>query len=1086
MRRREQARPPVAGAICTLLAVWVGAAAGGTPASGEHAADVLRIAEFRGGLIVHLGCGEGRLTAKMGEGGGRIVQGLDANAEHVAKAREYVASRGLSGTVSFRRLSSPGRLPYAENLVNLLVASDLCGVPTDEVLRVLAPGGVACVRRGGRWHRTVKPRPEGMDEWTHGLHGADGNPVSGDVLVGPPRRLQWTDGPAWSKKHWGPRLSAAVTAGGRIFVVQDETPTSLFNLAPRWVLIARDAFNGVVLWRRELPDWTGKDWGRVVRRGEAPKSAEGLVLGLWGELSGGGGVRDARDVVAAAGDRLYLPLTAEGPVAALDAATGKLLRRYEGISPVKQVALAEGVLLLVGRGRVRAVQSTSGRTRWEVEGTSLCAADGQVHVVRKRGQAVVCVDLRSGERRWETGLDRAIRDTGSRRPAGKAAFAGPLQAGAGIVLAWVPTDRRNREAIALSAEDGAPLWRAPFGGRAFQRGSGPLFIDRDLWVLDAARGVLKVLDAKTGRVKRSVPAPEIRHVGHHARCYESRATTRYVIGKERGADFVDLRTGKVTWNNWLRGPCHRGVLPANGLLYAGQHSCRCYTEAALHGFWAMAPASAGPPAGEPAWANAERGPAYSAARPGPEVRALQPGDWPTYRHDAMRSGATDVALPSRLTEQWSAVLSGPATPPVVAGGKVYVAARDEHAVVALDAVSGKGVWRFLAGGRIDSPPTLSGGRALFGCRDGWVYCLRAADGRLAWRFRAAPSERQVGAHGRLESAWPVPGSVLVRGGTAYCVAGRSSYLDGGLYLHALDVRTGRRLHGRHLDGPWPKPGVGATPENPNRGFTSPGALADVLVADADSIYLRHLRFDATLAEMEDMQPNVYVSPRLSGENRGGDHKYWDDLLEAPRHALFTDPAWFHRSFFQNFPGRRLYATTGLVGESWHRRMYWSYGQVVGQYLAFRGEWGYAVQAFATSPREGGLNAGDGYVVYAGKTATREEGKKLFALRPDEAEWRIRVPFRPVAMLLAGPTLYLAGPPDRQDPAEATAAVEGKRGAVLWAVSAAEGRTLWKQSLDRAPAYDGMAAAGGRLFLTTADGAVICLGGMAVRSPTGKR
>ena len=63
-------------------------------------------------------------------------------------------------------------------------------------------------------------------------------------------------------------------------------------------------------------------------------------------------------------------------------------------------------------------------------------------------------------------------------------------------------------------------------------------------------------------------------------------------------------------------------------------------------------------------------------------------------------------------------------------------------------------------------------------------------------------------------------------------------------------------------------------------------------------------------------------------------------------------------------------------------MYWSYGQVVGQYLAFRGSTAYAAQVFATSPREGGSNAGEGYVVYGGQSAESETAEKLFALQPD--------------------------------------------------------------------------------------------------------
>jgi outer membrane protein assembly factor BamB len=70
----------------------------------------------------------------------------------------------------------------------------------------------------------------------------------------------------------------------------------------------------------------------------------------------------------------------------------------------------------------------------------------------------------------------------------------------------------------------------------------------------------------------------------------------------------------------------------------------------------------------------------------------------------------------------------------------------------------------------------------FGCADGWVYCLDAVTGELAWRFRAAPNNQQIVSYGKLKSVWPVPGNVLVVDGAAYFVAGRSSYMDGGIFL----------------------------------------------------------------------------------------------------------------------------------------------------------------------------------------------------------------------------------------------------------------------------------------------------------------
>ena len=113
----------------------------------------------------------------------------------------------------------------------------------------------------------------------------------------------------------------------------------------------------------------------------------------------------------------------------------------------------------------------------------------------------------------------------------------------------------------------------------------------------------------------------------------------------------------------------------------------------------------------------------------------------------------------------------------------------------MDDNTGQTEWTFTADGRIDSPPAYYKGMVLFGSRDGWVYCLRASDGALAWRFKDLP-DKLIGAFGQLESAWPVSGSVLILNDTLYFAAGRCSYLDGGIFVYALNPRTGELLKSR--------------------------------------------------------------------------------------------------------------------------------------------------------------------------------------------------------------------------------------------------------------------------------------------------
>ncbi|MEO0107320.1 MAG: PQQ-binding-like beta-propeller repeat protein, partial [candidate division WOR-3 bacterium] len=138
-------------------------------------------------------------------------------------------------------------------------------------------------------------------------------------------------------------------------------------------------------------------------------------------------------------------------------------------------------------------------------------------------------------------------------------------------------------------------------------------------------------------------------------------------------------------------------------------------------------------------------------------------EWPTYRHDEARSGATNTSVSSDLKLTWQTPIGGRLSSPVVAGGRVFVASVDEHTIHALDAASGKPIWTFTAGGRVDSPPTVWRGRVIFGCLDGHVYCLRASDGALAWRLCAAGDPRRIVVRGQIESPRPVHGSVLLSG-----------------------------------------------------------------------------------------------------------------------------------------------------------------------------------------------------------------------------------------------------------------------------------------------------------------------------------
>ncbi len=1085
-------------ALVALLAS--GVALAGAPT----AAQILEATGVQGGLIVHVGCGDGRLTAALHASGSYLVHGLDSDPAKVSKARERFRSLGLPGTVT-ADLWSHNTLPYADNLVRLVVAEDLGRIPMAEVLRVLCPNGVAYIKAGGRWAKTVKPRPKELDEWTHFLHGPDNNAVSSDTVVGPPRRMQWVGAPRWARSHDHlASVSAVVASGGRIFIIVDEGPAAAVVASPRWSLTARDAFSGVVLWKRPIPVW---EWHLRAFRSGPPQIARRLV---------------------ALGDRVYVTMGYGQPLSVLDAATGKTLKTYEGTDGTEEIVLHDGTLYLAAgdldaeraaaaarrrqAARIRrqkppyryepparrllAIDAASGALRWRKADADTAALMPTTLAVRgdrlffQNSRQIVCLDAATGKEAWRT--DRPIALT---RPAWSAPT---LVACDGVVLSadravgkaaagdaemhWMVGCAGGQapvgDLIAFAADTGKELWRSKCQ-ECYNAPVDVLVADGLVWSGNLVRasqpGITRGLDIRTGEVKRTRPKDQVFFacgMGHH-RCHRNRATARYLVLGRSGVEFIDLATGAGIPNHWVRGGCQYGVVPCNGLLYTPSHSCACFIEAKIDGFNCLSPALVRIPADRPASPRLVKGPAFGAVS-GQQSAVSKAEDWPTYRHDAARSGVAKTTVPSALKPAWEAEVGEGLSAPVVAGGKVLVAAVDAHTVHALDAADGKPAWRFTAGGRIDSPPTVHGGAVLFGSADGWVYCLRLADGVLAWRFRAAPDDRRVVAYGQLESAWPVPGSVLVRDGEAWAAAGRSSYLDGGIHLVRLDAATGKLLSETRIDSRDPKTGYqrkGAT-----HGTNLPGALPDILSSDGTSVFMRHARFDAKGAPQAPDVPHLF-SPAGFLEGQWWHRNYW---LVGTR--MGTNYGGWPRAAARA-PAGRLLVVDGKRVYGFGRDLYIHHGSHIGIDGAT------IFHARASNPRFTRYRL---FAVTQGARPAPAKGKAKGRARAPAKQlvWARAVPFFVRAMVLAGQSLFIAGPPnplaadEARDIGEGPAKIErltkldaalhAETGATLWAVSVADGKKLGELKLAAPPAWDAMAAAGGRLYLATADGKVRCL------------
>ncbi|NQT15003.1 MAG: PQQ-binding-like beta-propeller repeat protein [Planctomycetes bacterium] len=878
-----------------------------------------------------------------------------------------------------------------------------------------------------------------------------------------------------------------VTSGGRLLAIVDETLTGAGDVVPsKWFLVARDAFSGVLLWKKPVPDWGS--------------------FAMSGTLDTGGGISVGRFTMpthtakrlVAVGDTVYVTLGAAAPVSALDAATGAVKRVYEDTARADEILISGGRLIVAtsppkqarppvvekddtpppapGK-RVLAVDTDSGRTLWKAGpfaavrvGRSqdpfgrleLAAGDGKVFLLTPDTIESLAAD--SGERLWR--IDRpALPDEAVRRLGYSGMYEFLLEVMVyhdGVVLLAQPEPNTHHTyhtmpgtLYAFDANDGRKMWSHAYGGWGHLTPHDVFVVGDTVWThvnaetefgfvwgkgykaLDSSVVDYRIqgLDLRTGKLRQEHSTREIFNVGHHHRCYRNKSTERYLMASRRGVELVDLQTGENWQNHWVRSGCKVGNLPANGLVYVAPHPCGCYIDAKITGFNALAGTSDERPRArddERKTPRFERGDAYGRIGNGASSVVDDESAWPTYRHDVQRSGATEAAVPADLEIVWQADVGTRPSPLVVADGKVLVAGVDTHTVYALDASDGGNLWDCTVGGRVLSPPTLSGGRAIFGSADGSVYCLRASDGALVWRFDAAPKRRLVTAFGQLESAWPVPG-VLVEDGTCWAAAGRSSYLDGGIRLFGLEAGTGKVVHQQTIYSPDAETGK-MTPET--EGHTMDGLLNDVPGSDGRNIFIRQLNVSSDGAG--DAQKHLFTT------------------------AGYLDSTWFNRTFWKVGHAQ----TTGPM--------------VLGHDVAF------GVEPFTSRSRDvlflPGKNA---YrlrsILIRPPTPDKNARRGEKAKRPNQRGragivWERPVGIRITAMLRAHDTLFVAGSPDVVDPADPHGAWEGRKGGLLAAFSTTDGEPLAEFELPAPPTWDGMAAAAGRLYVALEDGRVLCLAG----------
>lgn len=117
--------------------------------------------------------------------------------------------------------------------------------------------------------------------------------------------------------------------------------------------------------------------------------------------------------------------------------------------------------------------------------------------------------------------------------------------------------------------------------------------------------------------------------------------------------------------------------------------------------------------------------------------AIALADWPQAKHDAQHTSVADSTLKPPLAVDWQTNIGGEAiSSPIIYNGTLFAGNGDGKEVYALDAASGRQLWKFTTGGSVESTPAAANGSVVVCSYDGYVYRLDASTGKQLWKYYA--------------------------------------------------------------------------------------------------------------------------------------------------------------------------------------------------------------------------------------------------------------------------------------------------------------------------------------------------------------
>ncbi len=846
------------------------------------------------------------LPLQMAEREGLLIHVLDSDGNRVHELRKSAARSGFGISRLVAERSNFESLPYADNLVDLVISSRadtafLKRVSPEEIMRILRPKGIALIGLrdsakndlkvfeslrswagdsgdliqntlagvSGNWIKLQKPAMVGADDWSHWEKSPDNNPVSKDQIIKAPYMTQFMANPLYIGM---PSITTA--AGGRTFLAIGH----IAHHAREWDgllrIIARNGYNGTVLWERDLPE------GYLVHR-----SAFIATPDVYHMIEGDHCLK-------------------------LDAETGKELgsiRIPELDGDWKWMAMHQGVLYVLAGSKEPGSQTMKGDRAfggWSWAdlskgyygkqvpygfGDTLAAFDLKhqvtlwVHheesLIDSRGMAIQgdqiyiyspdnflrSLDHRSGDILWtneEASVLGLIEQPGRRLTSTPGFKTACLTVATPDALIIQGQTRMN--VIAVSTQDGNLLWSK----KKITNNPNAIYVDGRVVLGVGERGSHVAVDPLSGEIMENLK-------------FFKRACTRLTASSDsffcrgEGTLRYDRALKKVFIDGAARPACNDGALPANGMLYIGPWQCDCNLSLIGH----IGKCSAGDFRFDYPARDEDRLETDNLDSDSNEIMTLSNLDWSTYRANNDRSSSTKVKLTFPMKYNWEFQPDRSYLPTgSTSAGNLVFSAGDDGAIRALDTDTGQLKWQYLTPAPIKYPPTLWNGLAYAGGGDGYIYCLHAHTGELAWRFRAAPVDRHIMVYDRLSSTWPVHSGVLVHEGIAYAAAGIIDH--DGTYVYALDARTGKLI--------WENNSSGHLNSELRKGVSVQGNLSiqghHLLLAGGNQI--SPARYDLKTGECK-------VSPFKQGQPKANNGKFLgvfeNDIVLAGGRILHSSP-----------------------------------------------------------------------------------------------------------------------------------------------------------------------------------------------------